>query len=185
VYGDGASALVLSRNGGFARLIALSTVVDTSLEPMYRGDSAFGAVSTAADGPIDVRGRREAHLRHNERAQVISKMTRSLVDAVGAVLSDAGLGLTDISRFVFPNVGHEVLCARYLEPLGLDPAKTVWEWGRTTAHVGAADQLTGLAYLAEHGQVVPGDRVMLVGIGAGFTWSCAVLECREAPRGAS
>jgi 3-oxoacyl-[acyl-carrier-protein] synthase-3 len=181
VYGDGAAALVLSRNGGLAQLIALSTVVDTSLEPMYRGDSPFGAVSVAASGPIDVRGRRDAHLRHNERAQVIGQMTESLVTAVSAVLSDAGLALADISRFVFPNVGYAVLCARYLEPLGLDPAQTAWEWGRTTAHVGAADQLTGLAYLAERGQAAAGDRVMLVGIGAGFTWSCAILQWREVP----
>lgn len=125
VYGDGASALVLSRTGGFAELIALSTVVDTSLEPMYRGDSAFGVVSAAASGPVDVRGRRDAHLRQAERAQVIGQMTGSLTAAVRAVLSDAGLALTDITRFVFPNVGLEVLCARYLEPLGLDPAVTV------------------------------------------------------------
>ncbi|MEV4258715.1 3-oxoacyl-ACP synthase, partial [Spirillospora sp. NPDC049652] len=37
VYGDGAAAVVLGR-AGFARLLSVSTVVDTALEGLYRGD---------------------------------------------------------------------------------------------------------------------------------------------------
>ena len=68
-----------------------------------------------------------------------------------------------------------------LEPLGLELASTAWSWGRRTGHVGGADQLTGLAELVETGAAGPGDRVMLVGIGAGFSWTCAVVEVLTPP----
>lgn len=181
VYGDGAAALVLTRAPAFARLVALRTVVDTCLEPMYRGDSAFGAVSAAPFGPVDNRARRNAYLKEVGRDHIVSRTTDGMIAAVRGVLDDSGLDLTDIGRFVFPNVGLSVLRNRYLEPLGLDLAATVWEWGRTTGHVGTADQITGLAYLIDQGWLRPGQRVMLVGIGAGFTWSCAIIECLQAP----
>ena len=43
VYGDGAAAAVVGREG-FARLLSVATVVDTTLEGMYRGDEPFEPV---------------------------------------------------------------------------------------------------------------------------------------------
>ncbi len=180
VYGDGAAAIVLARQHGFARLVALGTVVDTRLEKLYRGDIPFGPVSGHA-GPVDIRRRRQAYLREVGHDTVVRRTTAGLTDAVGRALADAGLGLGDVARVVFPNVGLASLRSRYLAPLGLDIAATTWEWGRTTAHVGGADQLTGLAHLVQTGQLEPGDRVLLVGIGAGFSWSAAVLEMLRQP----
>jgi 3-oxoacyl-[acyl-carrier-protein] synthase-3 len=47
--------------------------------------------------------------------------------------------------------------------------------------VGAADPFTGLTYLIEQGRLSAGERVVLVGIGAGFSWSSALVECVETP----
>ncbi|NDU73877.1 3-oxoacyl-ACP synthase [Actinomadura sp. DSM 109109] len=179
VYGDGAAAVVLARRG-FARLLAVSTVVDTALEGMYRGDEPFAA---APGRRVDVRARRGAFAAQ-ARALVGSLADRTasgLAEAVGRTLDEAGLKLADVSRFAFPNVGLHVLRTRYTEPLGVDVERTTWEWGRRTGHVGAADQLTGLTHLVETGQVGPGDRVLLVGIGAGFAWTCAAVEIAEHP----
>ncbi|MGW3767086.1 ketoacyl-ACP synthase III family protein [Actinomadura verrucosospora] len=179
VYGDGAAAAVLAREG-FARLLAVSTVVDTALEGMYRGDEPF---ASAPGRPVDVRARRSAFAAH-ARALVGSLAERTasgLTEAVGRTLDEAGLKIADISRFAFPNVGLHVLRTRYAEPLSLDVERTTWDWGRRTGHVGAADQLTGLTDLVESGRVGPGDRVLLVGIGAGFAWTCAAVEIVERP----
>jgi 3-oxoacyl-[acyl-carrier-protein] synthase-3 len=46
-------------------------------------------------------------------------------------------------------------------------------------HLGAGDQICGFNHLLETDRVRPGDRVMLLGVGAGFSWSCAVLEVLE------
>ncbi|MEV3923173.1 ketoacyl-ACP synthase III family protein [Actinomadura coerulea] len=179
VYGDGAAAAVLARDG-FARLLAVSTVVDTALEGMYRGDEPF---ASAPGRPVDVRARRAAFAAQ-ARALVGSLGERTasgLAEAAGRTLDEAGLKIADVARFAFPNVGLHVLRTRYAEPLGLDVERTTWDWGRRTGHVGAADQLTGLTHLVESGLVGPGDRVLLVGIGAGFAWTCAAVEITRRP----
>ncbi len=63
-----------------------------------------------------------------------------------------------------------------MQPLGLDLAATAWESGRRTGHVGAADQIIGLGNISDCGRAGPGDHVLLVGVGAGFTWTGAVIE---------
>ncbi|MFG2003632.1 ketoacyl-ACP synthase III family protein [Spirillospora sp. NPDC048911] len=185
VYGDGAASVVLARTG-FARLLAVSTVVDTGLEGMYRGDEPF---ATAPGRPVDVRARRAAFAAETagdaEAAKVAERTTAGLTEVVDRVLDEAGLKLGDVKRFIFPNVGLHVLRTRYAEPLGLDLASTTWDWGRRTGHVGAADQLTGLTHLVETGQADAGDRVMLIGIGAGFSWTCAVVELTARPEWAA
>lgn len=176
VYGDGAAAVVLAREG-FARLLSVVTVVDTGLEGMYRGAEPF---RTAPGGPVDVRARRAAFAAESGGTSP-GRTIAGLTEAVEAALAEASLGLGDIARFVFPNVGLHGLRNLYAQPLGLDLARTTWDWGRRTGHVGAADQLTGLTHLVESGQVGPGDRVMLVGIGAGFSWTCGVVELTARP----
>jgi 3-oxoacyl-[acyl-carrier-protein] synthase-3 len=99
---------------------------------------------------------------------------------VDGVLDDAGLTISDVSWFAFPNVGLDML-TDFVKLLGVDVSQTVWDLGRTTGHVGAADPITGLTYLLEQGQLSAGDRVLLMGIGAGFFWSCALVECVEIP----
>lgn len=180
VFGDGAGALVLARSRGFARLLAVRSVADTTLEPMNRGDSELTLYSPASQGSVDVQSRRAGFLQQMDIGEVIARMSRGLTEAVHGVLDEAGLTITDVSRFVFPNVGLGRL-TDFIKPLGIDVSQTVWELGRTTGHVGAADPITGLTHLFEQGQLSVGERVMLVGIGYGFFWSCALVECVEVP----
>ena len=175
VYGDGAAAVVLAREG-FARLLAVGTVVDTGLEAMYRGAEEF---SVRPGREVDIRARRRAFMAGT--AGIADRTTAGLGESIELALEESGVKLGDVARFVFPNVGLTTLRTRYLEPFGLEVAATAWEWGRRTGHVGAADQLTGLAELVETGAVGPGERVMLVGIGAGFSWTCAVVEVTARP----
>jgi 3-oxoacyl-[acyl-carrier-protein] synthase-3 len=182
ILGDGAAAMVLTRDHGFARLLATSSVADTSLEPMSRGDSPFTLYSQAYKTPIDAHERTKQFLQKGtmDVSEVAARLTRGHADAVHGLLDQAGLKIGDVSRFVFPNVGLSQL-ADLVEPLGIEVARTTWELGRTTGHVGAADPINGLTYLVEQGQLAVGDRVMLVGIGAGFFWSGALVECVEVP----
>lgn len=174
VYGDGGAAAVLARDG-FARLLSVTTIVDTGLEGMYRGAEPF---EVTPGRTVDVRARRKAYA---PPGGIADRTVTGLTEAVALALDEADCKLDEISRLVFPNVGRKTLVTRYLEPLGLELPAATWEWGRRTGHVGACDQLTGLAHLVESGQTRPGDRVMLVGIGAGFSWTCAVVELTARP----
>jgi 3-oxoacyl-[acyl-carrier-protein] synthase-3 len=180
VYGDGAAALVLARRG-FARLLSVVSISDSSLEPMYRGDQAFGPVWGHAGGPLDNRARRQAFLARAGVDSVVRRTSAGLTEVVDLALSEAGITSRDINWSVFPNIGLTALKSAYLRLLGMGVAATTWQWGRRTGHVGAADQLIGLAWLADSGRAGPGDRVMLVGIGAGFSWTCAIAEFTAIP----
>ncbi|MEZ3183138.1 3-oxoacyl-ACP synthase, partial [Streptomyces pimonensis] len=46
---------------------------------------------------------------------------------------------------------------------------------------GAGDPFAGLDHLVTSGALGPGDTCMLFGVGAGFSWSCAVVEILNAP----
>ena len=68
---------------------------------------------------------------------------------------------------------HETLLAE----LGLDPATDGYyldEYG----HVQSADQLLALHEGLDHGRVRPGDLVLFLAAGTGYTWSATVLEWR-------
>lgn len=68
---------------------------------------------------------------------------------------------------------HETLLAE----LGLDPATDGYyldEYG----HVQSADQLLALHEGLNHGRVRPGDLVLFLAAGTGYTWSATVLEWR-------
>jgi 3-oxoacyl-[acyl-carrier-protein] synthase-3 len=182
IFGDGAAALVLARGRGFARLLATHSVAETALERMYRGNGPFTPHSTAYREPVDLHARKASFLRRMEMdvREVADRLNRGHADAVHGLLDQAGLTVSDVSRFIFPNFGLRMLID-LVKPLGIDVAQTTWELGRTTGHVGAADPINGLTYLLEQGQLAVGDRVMLVGIGAGFFWSGALIECTELP----
>jgi 3-oxoacyl-[acyl-carrier-protein] synthase-3 len=176
VYGDGGVAAVLSRRGGAARLLSMVTIGDSSLEPMYRGVGPFSPQPGEGGWPIDLRSRKRAYIAEVGRSQPIERFGRALQEVVYRSLDEAGIALEDVARFVLPNVGRALLEREYILPLGLDWDKTLWEWGRRTGHLGAGDQLAGLAELIERRSVVAGDHCALIGVGAGFTWTCAIIE---------
>lgn len=182
ILGDGAASLVLTRDRGFARLLAAVSVSDTALEPMSRGDTPFTLFSTAYQGPISAHKRTKAYLQRGEMSvdDIVARFDRGHAEAVHGLLDQAGLTLSDVRRFAFPNVGLRHL-GELVKPLGIDVSQTTWELGRTTGHMGAADPINGLTYLLEQGQLDVGDRVVLVGIGAGFFWSSALVEITELP----
>jgi 3-oxoacyl-[acyl-carrier-protein] synthase-3 len=175
VYGDGAGALVLAREG-FARLLSVVTISDSTLEGMYRGDQPFGTVSGHAGHPVDNRTRRTEFSVGADVKELGRRIMSGITEAIETSLAEAQLKLPDITWSVFPNLGATTLRKGYLDPLGLELSATTWEWGRRTGHVGAGDQIIGLAQLVDSGRAGPGDRVLLVGIGAGFSWTCGVVE---------
>lgn len=66
-------------------------------------------------------------------------------------------------------------------PLGIPLERMTWPWGRTVGHLGASDQFVALEHLLNVGELVPGQQVLMVGVGIGFTWCAAVLEILHLP----
>jgi len=96
-------------------------------------------------------------------------------------LHESRTELKDITRFVVPHVGRILLEREYFAALRIPESATTWPWGRRIGHLGAGDQIAGFGHLVETNALQPGQRCLLMGVGAGFTWTCAVIELLERP----
>jgi len=175
VMADGASAIVLTRQGGFARVLSLATVSDPALEFVHRGRAPF----SPTPAPIDLRLRRTDPPPDLPREDVLRRFRAGLRTAVERALHDAHAELAGIAHFTLPHVGRAHLEREYVQELGIPGSATTWRFGQRTGHVGAGDQIIGLSLLMDAGALNPGDRCMLIGVGMGFTWSCAVIEIQD------
>ncbi|KFF97880.1 3-oxoacyl-ACP synthase [Streptomyces scabiei] len=184
VYGDAGTALVLGRgHPGFARLCSLVTVSDADLEQMHRGRDPFSSAPFAVRQPIDLGLLQRAFIEDTGRSYSVARITAGQDEALKRALAEADRTLADISWFVLPNFGRGRLNSAFLRRWSIPEERTTWQWGRSVGHLGAGDQFAGLAFLAESGRARAGEPGLLFGVGAGFTWSCAVVEFTGTPPG--
>ncbi|MEV5880551.1 ketoacyl-ACP synthase III family protein [Streptomyces sp. NPDC052101] len=175
VMGDGAAAVVVSRRHGFARLRSLATRTDATLEEMHRGAEPL-ALSAHRRGAVDTAPRKRSFLQTFGAAETRKRCGAQVVGVVGEALAEADLPLDGVARVIVSNLGHKVLDEMYLEPLGIPVERTTWTYGRRLGHLGNSDQFIALEHLLGTGELGEGDRVLIVGMGIGFTWSAAVLD---------
>ncbi|MEV4963394.1 ketoacyl-ACP synthase III family protein [[Kitasatospora] papulosa] len=181
VYADGGTAMLLSAMGGFARVRSLAVVSDPELEGMHREGDPFGEARTAPAGVLDLEAHKKRYVARAGMSFSVARVTAGQRDAVKEALADAGVGAADISRWVLPHFGRRRLETNCLRPLGIGADRTTWEFSSRVGHLGAGDQTAGLEHLVRSGALGPGDRCVLMGVGAGFTWSCAVVEILRVP----
>jgi 3-oxoacyl-[acyl-carrier-protein] synthase-3 len=183
VFGDGGSALVASREQeGFACLASLVTTQDPELEGLHRGNEDFGPYRHSARQPIDLFRRAQEFMTTMPKEEVWERGATGLRTAVERATDEAGTSVKEADHVVLPHFGAHLLARQCLEPLGLaDFDRTTWEFARRVGHIGAGDQLAGLNHLAASGALAPGQKVVLVGVGGGFNWTCAVLEILHIP----
>lgn len=184
VYADGAAALVLSRQDGFAEILAMATHTDAELEGMHRGAERFGAygTGTGTGTAINLDDRHRDFLAEVGRDEIWRRLDLGLRGACEQALTEAELTGADIDHVVLPHFGLWLTRRQILRPLGItDLTRTTWDFSRQVGHLGAGDQLAGLNHLTESGVLRPGTHVLLVGAGAGFTWTGAVLRIRHTP----
>jgi 3-oxoacyl-[acyl-carrier-protein] synthase-3 len=181
VYADGGAALVLSTDGGFARLLARFEVSEPRLEGMHRGTASFAPPASGQRRRVDLEAAKAQFLAEVGRQSAIAWVSGGQRRALLGALEEAGLSIGDIDRFVLPHLGARRLAATFFQPFGINPERSTWEWSRTVGHLGAGDQFAGLAQLVQSKQISGGDLCLLVGVGAGFSWSCAVVEVLTLP----
>jgi 3-oxoacyl-[acyl-carrier-protein] synthase III len=176
-YGDGGTAMLLSTEGGFARLLSTATVSDNGLEQVLRGPRFF---DDRQPGPLDIASRIEHHFVHNGgmRASTV-RLADAVKSAIGQALAEAKTELADLNGVVIPAAGRAKLDWQLSQLVGVEEHQTTWPFARTHGHLGAGDQFAGLRHLMVNGVVSAGDRVLIVGGGAGLTCTCAVVEITD------
>ncbi|MEV0001618.1 ketoacyl-ACP synthase III family protein [Micromonospora sp. NPDC050980] len=181
VFADGGAAVVVARGTGFARVRSLVLHSDSSLERMHRGDDPFSPGPMTIRSPLDVRHTTRAFLRAEGASFAVGRMAAGQRAVVKTALAEAGLELADVARFVLPNFGRRRMETSFFQPFELDPERTTWPWGRGVGHLGAGDQFAGLTHLLTAGELRAGDVCALLGVGGGFSWSCAIVELTADP----
>ncbi|WP_433547514.1 ketoacyl-ACP synthase III family protein [Streptomyces sp. CA-294286] len=177
-HGDGGGAAVLSSRGGFAKVRATLSYGDPSLEPFLRGTQGWTAAPFADGKPVDLRARIRGYMERNEdnldvMGEKIGTMSAKVLDDA---LAEADIALDDARFFLHPNINLPTIEYAYHDALGVDPARTVYEWGRDLGHMGAGDHLIGLDHIVRTRSPRKGDLLIAMGATAGFVWSVAVLE---------
>jgi 3-oxoacyl-[acyl-carrier-protein] synthase III len=179
-YGDGGTAAVLSRTPGFAALRAVAVHSDPDLEPMHRASATF-TDAPFPDGPLDFDAAHAAFVERHGMTFGVARTDRGQQAVLDRVLADADMKLGDADWVLLPHFGRRRLSAIFHGPLGIDPERTAADLGTTTGHLGAGDQIAGLDHLAVSGRLRPGQRCLLLGVGAGFSWGAAVVDVLAEP----
>jgi 3-oxoacyl-[acyl-carrier-protein] synthase III len=176
VYGDGGTAIVLSRVAGFARLTSVSLVSGPQLEGLHRPGPPDGVARFDLSRPVDLGARKKNFLRELGITYTVDRIEQGQRQALDAVLDATATKLSDIDWFVLPHFIRKRLHSNYLRHLGVDIERTTWGWSRGVGHLGPGDQVASLDHLVRSGTVEPGQRCLLMSVGAGLNWSCAVVE---------
>ncbi|GGV19655.1 hypothetical protein GCM10010260_69440 [Streptomyces filipinensis] len=179
VLGDGATAMVLSTAGGFARVHAIASYTDASLEPLHRGSHPF---TTSPQPKVDdLREPKKSYLARVGKESVLQRCEVALQELVRSVLQQSGHTLDDFAKILMPNMGHGLMDVQFLKPLGISADRSLMDWGRYTGHLGAGDLTAGVARLVEKKLVREGDLVLLASAGGGYSLTAAVLEIESVP----
>ncbi|MFE5597703.1 ketoacyl-ACP synthase III family protein [Streptomyces coelicoflavus] len=179
VGGDGATGMVLSTVGGFARIHAIESLTDASLEPLWRGSHPF----TSAYGEVhhDLRTPKKSYLEEVGKESILQRCEVALQSLVRSVLDRTGRKIEDFAKILTPHMGHGLMQVQFLQPLGITADRTLMDWGRLTGHLGSGDLLAGVTRMIEAKAVRPGDHVLLTSAGGGYSLTAAVIEIESVP----
>jgi 3-oxoacyl-[acyl-carrier-protein] synthase-3 len=181
-YGDGATAVLLSQGEpGVARLLSSATVLRGGLERMHRGNDEFSPAPRSRPGPVSARRTKKAFLASAGREAFGQAAQDALRQVMQASLDDAGIEPADprVRWCLPPRLGQRVLDEAYRPVLEVNDHAAIPEWASHTGHLGAGDVIANLADLLECEDARPGDIALLIGAGAGFSWSCTVAEITQ------
>ncbi|WP_412753417.1 3-oxoacyl-ACP synthase III family protein [Krasilnikovia sp. M28-CT-15] len=180
VFSDAAAAAVARRGHGRLRWLATEVHTAGRYAPLYRmavGGAAepFAPGHTADDlVAADAWEVMDFFDYDAERFEAfIAELDERTCRVVAAACKRVGMEVTDLARLVLLADNQDAmstLCAR----LGVDPARTNMDLAAQYGHLGAADQIFGLARIAQN--LTPGDRVALVSRGRGMHWACTIME---------
>jgi 3-oxoacyl-[acyl-carrier-protein] synthase-3 len=169
LFGDGAGAAVLKpcqEGEGFQSFFTLSD---------GRGADAIGVRAGGSEMPLTPEVLEQGHhLLHQDGKTVWQYATRCMSQAILESVKRAGLTVDQVD-FLVTHQANMRLIEAIMGKVGITGTKsytTVQKYGNTSS--GTIGTALDEAYRA--GKLKPGDKVVLAGIGAGFTWSGTVIN---------
>ncbi|MFE0818589.1 ketoacyl-ACP synthase III family protein [Streptomyces sp. NPDC058794] len=182
VMGDGAAAVTLSTDGGFAEVLAVNSSTLPLLEGWHRGNDDLLPPQEAKFEPLSL-ARTVAEFTESvlPMTDAIERISGFSLDLVQRSLVDAGLNASDVAALISVNADGRALEQWFLEPLGIRPKATSWETGRTIGHVGGCDQFISLERMLAAGTLVPGDHAVLHAAAPGWSGTTVAIRITDRP----
>jgi 3-oxoacyl-(acyl-carrier-protein) synthase III len=174
VCGDGAGAVVLSSVGPAPGVLA------THLEANGDHWENVGIEVKGLKCPTPDRADEPKlrfyidHARSRDRDAFFEWAIASVPAAVHKLLDRERLSIDDID-WVCPHQNVKTVSSRWIEMLGIPSFKVV-ETRKVFGNMGPANVLVNLAHGAEAGKFRPGDKILLVGQGAGMSVGATLLS---------
>jgi 3-oxoacyl-[acyl-carrier-protein] synthase III len=188
ILGDGASAIVLSKESGFAQLQSICTATYSLLEEMHRGTDPLFPPGATTGTVVDFEGRLEAFkaklISEGFGSEVMVINQQRKIDCLKLALTEAEVEPSDIKRVIVNNTSQAEASA-YLGVLGFPLSRSTWDFTRGIGHLGASDHMISLHHLLTTGQLEPGDHILMFGVAPGFTYKSAVFKIVDIPSWAS
>ncbi|MFG2291146.1 ketoacyl-ACP synthase III family protein [Streptomyces sp. NPDC048595] len=183
-YGDGATAVVLrcpAQPGDALVLRAQATFAAVELEEMHRGADAFMPAARMQRDRVDMRATKRAYLRRYGDEQFTKLNEHAIRTVVAQALEEAGWSRDDprLRHVILPRFGRKTLTESWIPVLTDCVRATPLDVGRATGHLGAGDAVAGLAELLDGRMLAPGQAALVFSAGAGFTWSCLLVQAPQ------
>lgn len=162
LFGDGAGAVVLSA-GSKPGVLAHRLHARGEYEHILR-----------TPGMV-CHGKATGHPFLTMDGQAVFKLAVQVLDSVAReVLDDVGLQVTDID-WLIPHQANVRILSATAKRLGLDESKVIMTVA-DHANTSAASVPMAFDVALRDGRLQPGQRIMLQGVGGGFTWGAVLLE---------
>ena len=175
LFGDGAGAVIVSASDGPGGLLGLDMYSDGSGRDgiiFPAGGSACPTTpKTVAEG---------GHFVHMAGKDVYRYATRQLAESARAALRDANLAVDDVDQFLFHQANLRII-ESVQGAVGIPADKTylnIAKYGNTSA----ASVPMALVEAVADGRIEPGDKLLMVAFGAGYTAGAAVVEWTADPQ---
>jgi 3-oxoacyl-[acyl-carrier-protein] synthase-3 len=162
VFGDGAAAVVLTAGENGEGILG---------SVLRNRPGNAGGVTLAHPGHT---GARETIRFTKPNARMLDLALDLLRDSTDTVLDQAGLRLEEV-EWILPHQPNGVMLDAFVRALGVD-AERVVPVVHETGSVGAASIPISLDRLMSSGRVRSGDRILMVGVGAGLSSGATLLR---------
>ncbi len=168
LFGDGAGAAVLAP-GGDIELIYSSLGADGRAAEMIQV-AAGGSRLPASIATVES----HQHFIKLKGNEVFKRAVQTMAESAREALVTTGLSMDDIAWFLPHQANHRITVA-VASSLDLPMDRVVSEMAEV-GNTAAASLPVALSHLSEARKIKPGDRLMLVGFGAGATWGCQIYQ---------
>lgn len=178
IYADGACSVIISNDeaqASLANILAIEHFTTPELEGLVRLD--VSDLEHTFD-PHDMRSTKRSFIRDKKSIDEIQKIS---ANAIHSLLNKIKVSLNlvdkiEVDHLILPNFGHKTLHNDYLPHLPKPKKTNSIDWGLTLGHVGSSDCFIRLKNLIDNKETVAKDRILILSLGAGVTWTMALLE---------